>query len=145
MVLLWQDDCRASLKGLKGVLLLVVVQRMDEKTSKIQCLWILTDVIILLLAAVILVPISRLIRLGAVPGFLIAGIVVGPSSLGLIDNQAEIAHLGELGVVLLMLLRHSHNSPFFHGLRLSHSQWTFGLLKRNESTNTFLFPNCRRM
>jgi monovalent cation:proton antiporter-2 (CPA2) family protein len=64
----------------------------------------LTDVIILLLAAVILVPISRLIRLGAVPGFLIAGIVVGPSSLGLIDNQAEIAHLGELGVVLLMFV-----------------------------------------
>ncbi len=64
----------------------------------------LTDVIILLTAAVILVPISRLIRLGAVPGFLIAGILVGPSALGLIDNQAEIAHLGELGVVLLMFV-----------------------------------------
>lgn len=64
----------------------------------------LTDVIILLLAAVILVPVSRLIRLGAVPGFLIAGILVGPSALGLIDNQAEIAHLGELGVVLLMFV-----------------------------------------
>ena len=49
-------------------------------------------------------PVSRMIRLGAVPGFLIAGIVVGPSSLGLIDNQAEIAHLGELGVVLLMFV-----------------------------------------
>ena len=59
----------------------------------------LTDVIILLTAAVILVPLSRLARLGIVPGFLIAGIVVGPSSLGLIDNQAEISHLAELDVL----------------------------------------------
>lgn len=64
----------------------------------------LTDVIILLTAAVILVPLARLSRLGTVPGFLIAGIVVGPSSLGLIDNQTEIAHLAELGVVLLLFV-----------------------------------------
>jgi len=64
----------------------------------------LTDVIILLAAAVVLVPLSRLARLGTVPGFLIAGIVVGPSSLRLIDNQTEIAHLAELGVVLLLFV-----------------------------------------
>ena len=62
----------------------------------------LTDIIILLTAAVILVPLSRLARLGIVPGFLIAGVAVGPSVLGLIDNQTEIAHLAELGVVLLL-------------------------------------------
>ena len=64
----------------------------------------LTDVIILLAAAVITVPLSRFARLGIVPGFLIAGIVVGPASLGLIDNQAEIGHLAELGVVLLLFI-----------------------------------------
>jgi Kef-type K+ transport system membrane component KefB len=64
----------------------------------------LTDVIILLAAAVITVPLSRLARLGTVPGFLIAGIIVGPSLLGLIDKQAEISHLAELGVVLLMFV-----------------------------------------
>ena len=64
----------------------------------------LTDVIILLTAAVVIVPISRFVRLGIVPGFLIAGVVVGPSSLGLIDNQAEIGHLAELGVVLLLFV-----------------------------------------
>jgi len=64
----------------------------------------LTDVIILLTAAVILVPLSRLARLGTVPGFLVAGIVVGPSALSLIDNQAEIGHLAELGVVLLLFV-----------------------------------------
>ncbi len=64
----------------------------------------LTDIIILLTAAVIVVPLSRLARLGIVPGFLIAGIAVGPSVLGLIDNQAEIGHLAELGVVLLLFV-----------------------------------------
>ncbi|MGB5488824.1 MAG: monovalent cation:proton antiporter-2 (CPA2) family protein, partial [Lysobacterales bacterium] len=64
----------------------------------------LTDVIILLTAAVILVPLSRLAQLGTVPGFLVAGIVVGPSALSLIDNQAEIGHLAELGVVLLLFI-----------------------------------------
>ena len=64
----------------------------------------LTDIIILLTAAVITVPLSRFAKLGIVPGFLMAGIVVGPSSLGLIDNQAEIGHLAELGVVLLLFV-----------------------------------------
>lgn len=64
----------------------------------------LTDIIILLTAAVILVPMSRFIGLGIVPGFLIAGIMVGPSVLGLIDNREEIAHLAELGVVLLLFV-----------------------------------------
>jgi len=64
----------------------------------------LTDIIILLSAAVITVPLSRLAGLGTVPGFLIAGVLVGPSALGLIDNRAEIYHLAELGVVLLLFV-----------------------------------------
>jgi len=64
----------------------------------------LTDIIILLTAAVIVVPMSRFVGLGIVPGFLIAGILVGPSVLGLIDNRTEIAHLAELGVVLLLFV-----------------------------------------
>jgi monovalent cation:proton antiporter-2 (CPA2) family protein len=64
----------------------------------------LTDIIILLTAAVIAVPLSRVAGLGTVPGFLIAGVAVGPSALGLIDNAAEIAHLAELGVVLLLFV-----------------------------------------
>ena len=64
----------------------------------------LTDIIILLTAAVIVVPISRFVGLGIVPGFLIAGVLVGPSVLGLIHNRTEIAHLAELGVVLLLFV-----------------------------------------
>lgn len=64
----------------------------------------LIDIIILLLAAVIVVPFFQAIKLGAVPGFLIAGVIVGPSGLGLIGNVSEISHLADIGVVLLLFV-----------------------------------------
>ncbi|MEM6457707.1 MAG: cation:proton antiporter, partial [Acidobacteriota bacterium] len=43
-------------------------------------------------------------RLGLVPivGFLLAGVVIGPSVLGLIDDRAQIDALAELGVILVL-------------------------------------------
>ena len=64
----------------------------------------LTVIIILLAAAVIAVPLFQALGLGAIPGFLVAGIVLGPSGLGYIKNYNEIAHLAELGVVLLLFV-----------------------------------------
>lgn len=64
----------------------------------------LLDIVFLLTAAVIAVPAFRIIGLGVVPGFLVAGILVGPSVLGLIDNYYEIRQLAELGVVLLLFV-----------------------------------------
>jgi monovalent cation:proton antiporter-2 (CPA2) family protein len=64
----------------------------------------LTDIIMLLAAAVIAVPLFQYLGLGAIPGFLVAGIVLGPSGLGGIENYDEIAHLAEFGVVLLLFV-----------------------------------------
>lgn len=64
----------------------------------------LTDIIILLSAAVIAVPLFQSMGLGAIPGFLVAGVVLGPSGLGYIENYDEIAHFAELGVVLLLFV-----------------------------------------
>jgi monovalent cation:proton antiporter-2 (CPA2) family protein len=64
----------------------------------------LLDIVIMLAAAVLAVPIFRATGLGAVPGFLIAGVLVGPSGLALIDNVSEIRHMAELGVVLLLFV-----------------------------------------
>jgi len=64
----------------------------------------LLDIIILLTAAVVAVPFSQAAKLGAVPGFLIAGVIVGPSGLGLINNISEIGNLAEIGVVLLLFV-----------------------------------------
>ncbi|WP_434652427.1 cation:proton antiporter [Pseudomonas sp. R3-56] len=55
-------------------------------------------------AAVLAVPISRLFNLGAVIGYLAAGIAVGPSGLGLIEDPASVLTLAELGVVLLLFI-----------------------------------------
>lgn len=65
---------------------------------------LLLDILFLLCSAVLIVPIAQVLRLGAVPGFLIAGILVGPSGLGLIDSIHEISHLAEIGVVLLLFV-----------------------------------------
>ena len=64
----------------------------------------LTDTIVLLAAAVIAVPLFQSLGLGAIPGFLVAGLVLGPSGLGFIENYDEITHLAELGVVLLLFV-----------------------------------------
>lgn len=64
----------------------------------------LTDIIILLMAAVIAVPLFQAVNLGAVPGFLVAGIIVGPSGLGLISNIRDISQLAEIGVVFLLFV-----------------------------------------
>jgi len=64
----------------------------------------LTDIIILLSAAVIAVPLFQSLGLGVIPGFLVAGVVLGPSGLAYIENYDEIAHLAELGVVLLLFI-----------------------------------------
>ena len=65
---------------------------------------LLLDIIFMLIAAVIAVPLSRAAGLGAVPGFVLAGLIVGPSGLALIDNADAIGYLSELGVVLLLFL-----------------------------------------
>ena len=64
----------------------------------------LVDIIILLIGAVITVPFFQAIRLGAVPAFLIAGVIVGPSGFSLINNVTEIGHLADIGVVLLLFV-----------------------------------------
>jgi len=64
----------------------------------------LTDIIILLSAAVIAVPLFQSLGLGAIPGLLVAGVVLGPSGLAYIENHDEIGHLAELGVVLLLFV-----------------------------------------
>ncbi|OEJ65994.1 potassium transporter KefC [Magnetovibrio blakemorei] len=64
----------------------------------------LSDVAILLTAAVVVVPLFQSMRMGGVPGFVIAGVIVGPYGFALIGNVHEIGQLAELGVVLLLFI-----------------------------------------
>lgn len=62
----------------------------------------LHDVLILLVAVIAFVPIFQRLRIGAVLAYLAAGIVIGPSLLGLFAGGEETNTLAELGVVFLL-------------------------------------------
>lgn len=65
---------------------------------------LLVNALLFLGAAVIVVPLSRLLKLGTVLGYLIAGMALGPSALGVFAEAQGILHFAELGVVLLLFL-----------------------------------------
>ena len=60
--------------------------------------------LIFLVAAVIAVPLFKRLGLGAVLGYLAAGVLIGPSVLGLFDEAEAIMHVAEFGVVLFLFL-----------------------------------------
>lgn len=64
----------------------------------------LLNPLIYLLAAVLAVPIAKKLGLGAVLGYLLAGIAIGPWGLRLISNVDDILQFSEFGVVLLLFL-----------------------------------------
>jgi glutathione-regulated potassium-efflux system protein KefB len=55
-------------------------------------------------AAVIAVPLFRRLGLGSVLGYFAAGVVVGPSVLGLFADANSILHFSELGVVMFLFV-----------------------------------------
>ncbi len=62
------------------------------------------EIALFLAAAVIAVPIAKRLGLGAVLGYLLAGIAIGPWGTGWIANVTDILHFSEFGVVLLMFI-----------------------------------------
>ena len=64
----------------------------------------LAQATIFLTAAVLAVPIFKRAGLGAVLGYLAAGVTIGPSGLGYIHEVEATLHFAELGVVFLMFL-----------------------------------------
>jgi monovalent cation:proton antiporter-2 (CPA2) family protein len=64
----------------------------------------LQQIAILLAAAVIAVPLAKRLGLGAVTGFLLAGVAIGPWALGLIGDVDDVLHFSEFGVVLLLFV-----------------------------------------
>ncbi|ULQ57541.1 monovalent cation:proton antiporter-2 (CPA2) family protein [Flavihumibacter rivuli] len=56
-------------------------------------------------AAVLLVPLARKMGLGSVLGYLIAGILIGPSALNLVGDRSEdVMHVAEFGVVMMLFV-----------------------------------------
>ncbi|AIZ34712.1 monovalent cation:proton antiporter-2 (CPA2) family protein [Pseudomonas sp. K1(2024)] len=72
---------------------------------------LLQTAVIFLLAAVVAVPLAKRLQLGAVIGYLLAGVAIGPQALGLIRDTESVAHISELGVVLLLFIIGLELSP----------------------------------
>ncbi|MDH2926257.1 monovalent cation:proton antiporter-2 (CPA2) family protein [Lonepinella koalarum] len=64
----------------------------------------LVSVVTLLGAAILVVPFFKKIGLGAVLGYLAAGLIIGPFGLQLFNDPQSIIHLAELGVVMFLFL-----------------------------------------
>ncbi|MBD8753850.1 monovalent cation:proton antiporter-2 (CPA2) family protein [Pseudomonas coleopterorum] len=67
--------------------------------------------VVFLLAAVIAVPLAKRLQLGAVLGYLFAGVVIGPQVLGWVGDPQSVSHISELGVVLLLFIIGLELSP----------------------------------
>ena len=65
---------------------------------------LLQESIVYLLAAIIMVPISRRLGFGSILGYLAAGIIIGPFGARLIQDPEHILHFAELGVVFLLFI-----------------------------------------
>jgi Kef-type K+ transport system membrane component KefB len=64
---------------------------------------VLLHILVVLVAAKLAAEGAERVRLPAVVGEIVAGIVIGPSVLGLVDADEVLRTLGELGVILLLL------------------------------------------
>ena len=71
--------------------------------------------VLFLFAAVIAVPLASRLGIGAVLGYLLAGIAIGPWGLGFISDVDEILHFSELGVVFLMFIIGTSSIPPSYG------------------------------
>ena len=64
----------------------------------------LPEAVVFLGASVVLVPLFIRARLGAVLGYLAAGIIIGPALLGLVSEPESVLKFAEFGIVLLLFV-----------------------------------------
>lgn len=63
------------------------------------------QLLVYLFAMIIVAPLSKRFGLGAVLGYLVAGVLLGPHALGLIaDSAKDASHLAEFGVIMMLFI-----------------------------------------
>ena len=72
---------------------------------------VLQTAVVFLLATVIAVPLTKRFRLGSVLGYLLAGVIIGPPVLGLINDTEGVAAISEFGIVLMLFVIGLELSP----------------------------------
>lgn len=67
-------------------------------------LFLLAELLTVLLASILVIVLFNRLKLPAVVGFLITGIIIGPGGLALVKNPAVINALAEIGVMMLLFI-----------------------------------------
>ena len=63
---------------------------------------LLRDIVLIFLAAGALLHLMHRLRMPAIVGLLIAGVIIGPHGLGIVRDAARIDQLADIGIILLM-------------------------------------------
>lgn len=72
---------------------------------------LLLELVAVLAASLFLGALFERIRIGAVVGYLMAGVLIGPSALGVVQSMDVVLGLAELGVALLLFSTGLEFSP----------------------------------
>lgn len=64
----------------------------------------ITQSLLFIGTAVILVPLFQWLGLGTIIGYLVAGMVVGPFGLAMVNDSESLKHFAELGVIILLFI-----------------------------------------
>src|SRR6185436_20413076 len=65
-------------------------------------LHILRDLAVIFSGSLLVILVFYRLKLPALPGFIVAGILLGPNALGLVSDPRDVEGLAEVGVILLL-------------------------------------------
>src|SRR5881398_587257 len=63
---------------------------------------LLRDLAIIFAGSLLVILVFHRLKLPALPGFIVAGVVLGPNALGLVSDVHQVESLAEVGVILLL-------------------------------------------
>jgi CPA2 family monovalent cation:H+ antiporter-2 len=68
----------------------------------VEQLHVLRDLAVIFAGSLLVVLVFYRLKLPALPGFIVAGILLGPNALGLVSEPRDVENLAEVGVILLL-------------------------------------------
>jgi len=68
----------------------------------VEQLHILRDLAVIFAGSLLVILVFYRLKLPALPGFIVAGILLGPNALGLVSDPQDVEGLAEVGVILLL-------------------------------------------
>jgi CPA2 family monovalent cation:H+ antiporter-2 len=68
----------------------------------VEQLHILRDLAVIFAGSLLVILVFYRLKLPALPGFIVAGILLGPNALGLVSDARDVEGLAEVGVILLL-------------------------------------------